>query len=236
MRRRRLLDGMIATAGTAALTIALTIALGGAGCSLLPSQPYVQRRDWPLVVRRAPRESQVELPVESRVELPLELPQALPRRAGGSVLLVRTIQAGPGLETRGLQTVRQDGSVQTEFYEQWAVPPAEAVDDDLRRWLADSLLFAAVLAPGSRMTADLVLEGELVALHADLGTGMARAALALVLIDQRPGPARIRLQRTEAAAVKLEGTDPPARVRAQLAAVAAVLRQTEADLANALHP
>jgi ABC-type uncharacterized transport system auxiliary subunit len=83
------------------------------------------------------------------------------------------------------------------------------------------------------MTADLALEAELVALHADLGDGTAHAALSLVLIDLRPSPARIRLERTEAASVKLEGTDPPALVRAQLAAVAAVLRQAEADLANA---
>jgi hypothetical protein len=59
--------------------------------------------------------------------------------------------------------------------------------------------------------------------------------LALVLIDQRRGPARIGLQRTEAASVKLEGTDPPALARAQVAAVAAMLRETESDLASALH-
>jgi len=207
MRRRALLAGMTATA--------LAAALAAAGCSLLPSQPYLQRRDWPLVVRRPP----------------------VPRGQRDSrVLLVRTVRAGPGLETRGLQTLQQDGSLQSGFYEQWSVPPAEAVDDDLRRWLADSGRFAAVVAPGSRMTAELVLESELVSLHADLGNSTARAALALVLIDQQVTPARIRLETTVSASVQLEGTDPPAVVRAQLAAVAAVLSQTEDDLANALRP
>jgi cholesterol transport system auxiliary component len=202
MRRRWLLGGLVGTA------------LGMTGCSVLPGQPYLQRRDWPLVVRR---------------------PTALPSRPSGPVLLVRELRAGPGLEARGLQTLQPDGSLQTGFYEQWAVPPAQAIEDDLRRWLADSGMFAAVVGVGSRMTADFVLEGELVALHADLGSGTAHAALALVLIDQRPAAARIRLERTEAATVKLEGTDPPSQVRAQLAAVTAVLRQTEADLANAAH-
>jgi len=219
MRRRRLLGGL----GGAALAAAL----GGGGCSVLPSQPYLERRDWPLVVRR-----------------PGDLPGGLavgsaPARPGvthGRVLLVRTVQAGPGLETRGLQTLQSDGSLRTSFYEQWAVPPAEGIDDDLRRWLADSGRFAAVVGPGSRMTADCVLEGEVLALHADLGTMTARAALAVVLIDQGSGGDRIRLERTEAASVGLDGTDPPALVRAQLAAVAAVLRQTEADMANALRP
>jgi len=221
MRRRWLLGGM---AGTA-----LATALGGSGCSVLPSQPYLQRRDWPLMVQRS-EESLGAAPAVSRPA----------GRGGGLVLLVRTVQAGPGMEARGLQTLQPDGSVKTDFYEQWAVPPAEAVDDALRRWLADSGLFAAVVGPGSRVTADLVLEGELLALHADLASMTAQAALALVLIDQRSGPervgpARIGLERTEAASVKLEGTDPPALARAQRAAVAAMLRETEADLAGALH-
>ena len=110
------------------------------------------------------------------------------------------------------------------------------MDDDLRRWLAASGLFAAVVDTGSRATADLVLEGELEALNAELaqhdGAGGAVAGVG------RPAQrgARILLQRTEAASVKLEGTDPPGLARAQLAAVEAMLRQTEIDLANALRP
>jgi cholesterol transport system auxiliary component len=246
MRRRWLLGGMVGTA--------LATALGGGGCSVLPSQPYLQRRDWPLVVRRAGDSAAALPPVSGPpvsgppvsgppVSGPPESGPAVsrsPGRGGGLVLLVRTVQVGPGLETRGLQTLQQDGSLKSDFYEQWAVPPAEAIDDDLRRWLADSGLFAAVVGPGSRMTADLVLEGELLALYADLASMTARAALALVLIDERPGPARIGpgrigLEQTAAASVKLEGTDPPALARAQLAAVAAMLRETEADLASALH-
>jgi len=226
MRRRWLLGGMLGTA--------LATALGGSGCSVLPSQPYLQRRDWPLVVRRS-EESVAAMPVVSGPAVSPVVSRSA-GRGGGLVLLVRTVQAGPGMEARGLQTLQPDGSVKTDFYEQWTVPPAEAVDDDLRRWLADSGLFASVVGPGSRMTADLVLEGELLALHADLASMTAQAALALVLIDQRPGAARIGLQRTAAASVRLEGTDPPALARAQLAAVAAMLRETEADLASALHP
>ncbi len=207
MRREMMRGGMI---GGLVLT-----ALSVAGCSVLPSQAYLQRRDWPLSVSR---------------------PQALPSRRGGRILLARTVQAGPGLEGRGLRTLEQDGSERTSFYEQWAVPPAEAVDDDLRRWLAASGLFGAVVAPGSRLQADLVLEGELTVLRADLGNGTAQAALAVVLIDQHPTPARVLLQRTETASVKLDGTDTPAQAHAQVAAVEAALRQTEADIAAALGP
>jgi cholesterol transport system auxiliary component len=185
-------------------------ALGG--CSLLPQSPYVQRRDWPLDVRRGS--------------------VAAPRRRG-RVLLVRSIQAGPGLEVRGLQWLQRDGSVHVDFYEQWAVPPAQAAEDDLRQWLVDAGLFSAVVAPGSRLNADFVLEGELDALVADLNTGVARAALALVLLDQRPNPTKVLLQKTESAEVKLAGTDPPAIAAGLKAALADALRQAETDVAAA---
>jgi len=183
-----------------------------AGCSVLPQQPYLQRRNWPLVVRR---------------------PSSLPPNPRGRVLLVREIQAGPGLESNGLQWLQPDGSVHVDFYEQWAVPPAEAVGDDVRRWLADAGLFSAVLAPGSRMNADFVLEGELDALIADLGNNRARVALALVLLDQRPSPTKVLLQKTERAEVALAGSDPPEIVQAVKAALAEVLRETEVDIAAA---
>jgi cholesterol transport system auxiliary component len=183
-----------------------------AGCSLLPQTPYVQRRDWPLDVRR---------------------PSARPHSRGGRVLLVRSVRAGPGLDVRGMQWLQRDGSVHLDFYEQWAVPPAQAVEDNFRKWLVDAGLFGAVVAPGSRLNADFVLEGELDAFLADLNTGVARLALALVLIDARQGRTKVMLQRTETAEAKLAGDAPPAIADAMRAAIVEVLRQTEADIAAA---
>ena len=197
MRRRSLLTGAAVLAG----------------CSILPQQSPVQRRDWPLDVARIP---------------------ALPARRRGKVLLVRGVRAAPGLEGRGLQWLQPDGSVHLDFYEEWAVPPAQAVEDELRQWLADAGLVGAVSAPGSRLNADLVLEGELTAFSADLKAGVARASLALVLLDQRPSPIRVLLQKTESAEVKLPGNDPPAIVEALKAALVEVLRQTERDVAAAV--
>lgn len=184
-----------------------------AGCSVLPAQPYLQRRNWPLVVRRS---------------------TSLPANPRGRALLVRDLTAGPGLESNGLQWLQPDGSVHVDFYEQWAVPPAEAVTDDVRHWLADAGLFSAVLASGSRMNADFVLEGELDALLGDLGNNRARVALALVLLDQRPSTTKVLLQKTERVEVPLTGNDPPAIVQAVKAALAEVLRETEADIAAAM--
>ena len=120
----------------------------------------MEKRSWPLDVRRT---------------------VTLPPRPGGKALLVRTLRAAPGLEARGLQIVQNDGSIRTDFYEEWSVPPADAVEDVLRRWLAASGLFSAVLAPGSRARADLALEGELQSLLAMPAQGSSVAALGLVL-------------------------------------------------------
>jgi cholesterol transport system auxiliary component len=182
-----------------------------AGCSVLPQTPYVQQRTWPLDVRR---------------------PSVVPRKQRGYVLLVRNIRAAPGLEDRGLQWLQRDGSVHVDFYEQWAVPPAQAMENNLRQWLADSGLFAAVVAPGSRLNADFVLEGELDSFIAAPSGGVAEVALALVLLDQRRGSTKVLLQRTESAEVKLSNTDPSGIAEAMRAGSAEVLRQTETDIAR----
>lgn len=184
-------------------------ALGG--CSLLPSSDYVQKRDWPLDVHRASVRS---------------------TQGRRKVLLVREIRAGPGLDVRGLQWQQRDGSVHVDFYEQWAVPPAQAIEDDLRRWLAGSGLFSAVVAPGSRLDADYVLEGELQTFIADPAAGVARVSVAFVLLDQHPLPIKVVLQRTERADAKLSGSDAPAIAAAMRAAVTEVLEKIEGDVAR----
>jgi ABC-type uncharacterized transport system auxiliary subunit len=184
-----------------------------AGCSVLPQTPYLQRRDWPLDVHRT---------------------TAVPPRRRGRVLLVRSLRAAPGLEARGLQWLQRDGSVHVDFYEQWAVPPAQAVEDDLRRWLANAGLFSAVIAPGSQLSADFVLEGELTVFVAEPNAGKARAALALVLLDQRNTPIKVLLQRTEAAEVRLADQGPQAIAEAMKAAIVEVLRRTEMAIAAAV--
>jgi len=187
-------------------------ALGG--CSMLPNVPYEPRREWPLTLDR---------------------PSVLPPDTGGPVLLVRMMAAAPGLEARGLQWLRPDGSVHVDFYEQWAVPPAQAVEAALRQWLANSGRFAAVVGPGSRMPATLVLEPELTTLIADPQRHVARAAVALVLLGRRHDRDSVLLQQTIAAEAPLAETPlaetgVPAMVAAMRSALLRVLTETEKAL------
>ena len=179
------------------------------GCSVIPQTQYVQPVEWPLTVRR---------------------PVALPPRAGGKVLVVRELTPAPGLERRGVQWLRPDGSLHVDFYNQWAVSPAQGVTDDLRRWLADSGLFAAVVGPDSGVDGDLVLEGELTAFLGDPARREARVALALVLIAVRAGPGKVLVQRTIAGRAALETPAAAGVVGGLLAALAEALGGTEAVL------
>ncbi|HEX3349426.1 MAG TPA: ABC-type transport auxiliary lipoprotein family protein [Acetobacteraceae bacterium] len=190
------------------LVLAAPVVLAGCGLS---ERPYLERRQWPLTIPN---------------------PDPRPAPVRGKVLLMRSIGAGPGVEARGLQTIESDGSIRTSFYEEWAVPPAEGVEDALRRWLADSGLFAAVTAPGSRLPADLTLEGELDALWTDMARREARASLAVTAINSRATPGTVRLARAFSASAALTDVTPPGQVVAMRAALADVFRQIAAALAG----
>ena len=186
----------------------LATALVLAGCGL-DTRPYLERREWPLLVRR---------------------PQALPARSGAPVLLVRSFAAGPGMEARGLQSVQPDGSLHTEFYEQWSVLPAQAVEEAVRGWLADAGLFSAVLAPGSRLNADLVLEGELDALWTVPAEHVARATAGVTLVAQGTAGTRLALQQRVVGEAPLAGATPPDAAGAMTAAVGVLCERIEAAI------
>lgn len=137
-----------------------------AGCSVLPSRPYQEVQ---------------------RFTLSPQPPRSEPPPLHGPVLLLRSLRAAPGLDARGLRSVAPDGQVSTSYWSEWTAPPPELVEEAMRRWLAASGIFSAVTAPGSRLNADLVLEGELVRLQVEPAAGLARAALSVLLLSQPQG-------------------------------------------------
>jgi ABC-type uncharacterized transport system auxiliary subunit len=184
------------------------LALAGCGLS---ERPYLQKRVWPLMVQR---------------------PDVRAPNPRGRTLLIRTVQAGPGLEARGLQSLQEDGSVRLDFYEEWAVPPAQGAETSLRQWLTGSGLFAAILAPGSRMEAEWVLEATLTEFIAEPTKNRARAAMTVVVLDQRNSGTRVLAQRRLTAEAPLANAEAPAVVAALRQALEPVLAQAEQALAG----
>lgn len=146
-------------------------ALGG--CSVLPERPYQEVRRFPLAPERP------------------GAPRTPPPRA--PALLLRGVRAAPGLDQRGLRRAGPDGTVVVAYWEEWAAPPAELTEAALRRWLAASGLFAAVVAPGSRLSVDLVLEVELTRLETDAG-GAGQAGLSALLLSEPAGLAAAQIR------------------------------------------
>jgi ABC-type uncharacterized transport system auxiliary subunit len=177
-----------------------------AGCSVLPSRPYQVQREWPLVVTR---------------------PSVLPPDPHGPVLLVRSFRAGPGLDSRGLQSLAPDGSITTAYYEQWAAPPAEAVEASLRAWLAQCGRFSAVVAPGSLAVADYSLEGELTQLLAEPAHARSVAAISLVMFSNRGGRATPLLQQSFDDDANVTGPDAGQQVASLTRALTGVFSHIE---------
>jgi cholesterol transport system auxiliary component len=204
------------------LLLLLPPALGAAACSVLPSRPYREVQRYALLPERPRRE---------------------PPAKRGPVLLLRSVRAAPGMENRGLRIVGGSGQVESEFYDEWAAPPVELVEEAMRQWLAASGLFAAVVSPGSRLRAGLVLESELLRLHAEPRAGLARAGLAALLLEEQRdgGQPRILGQFTPEGTAPLPGgarredTVPATEaVAAMREALAAALAALERDLRGAL--
>jgi ABC-type uncharacterized transport system auxiliary subunit len=183
-----------------------------AGCSVLPARPYEEIRLWPLTVSR---------------------PRALPRDPRGPILLVRRLEAGPGLETAFLRSRAADGSVTVAHYEAWDLPPAQGVAESLRLWLEQCGHFAAVVAPGSRATADYTLEGELTRFIALPAEGRAEVALSVVMFKEVDFHATPVLQTEFASTATLAGAAAPDIAGALTMATASVFADIESAIVRA---
>lgn len=192
----------------------LAAPLGLTGCgSLLPKQPYTPRTIWPL---------QPPPPATTRAANPT-----------GPILLVRAINPAPGLEQRGLQSLDKNGSLSVDYYNLWAVTPAAAVTQGVISWAEASGDFSAVITPGSRLTPNLIVEGELSELLFDQATNQAQARMTLLIIKPAAAIAGFAQPLAQAklnASAPAQGQGPAAQAQAQVEAVAGLLTQALALL------
>lgn len=161
--------------------------VGLAACSVLPQPKYVQQTQWPLQLHPA---------------------RAVAGPKNGKVLLVRDVQASPGVDRLGLQWYEPNGSVHVDFYNQWAVTPSQAVTNNLQQWLAASGLFAAVVSPGSGLSPGLILDTQLTQFIADPRAMTAHTALQITLINPTRTPSQALLQQSIAGQARMP-TDSP---------------------------
>ena len=182
-----------------------------AACSVLPQPKYVQQTQWPLIVHR---------------------PQSLPRAARGKVLVVRDVQAAPGVDQRGLQWFEPNGSVHVDFYNQWAVTPSQAATSNLQQWLTASGLFSAVVGGGSGLIPNLILDTQLTQFIADPRNLTAHCAILVTLINADRTPSTVLLQQTIAGEARMPVDTPEGVADGLRAALADALGKSEAAIAQ----
>lgn len=168
----------------------------------------------------------------------LQVPRPGPRQPAPRArpLLVRDVSAAANAEARGLVTRLGDGRQQTDFWNEFALPPARLVDDQLRRWLEQSGAVTAVLDPGSLGQASVVLEVSLLALYADL-TDRARptavASLSFLLLNASRQPPSLITQAMLTERVPVQSAEPAAIVAGMNAAFASMFAEIERRIRSA---
>ena len=95
-------------------------------------------------------------------------------------------------------------------------------------------VFAAVLAPGSRVAADYVIEGDLGAIWTEPAAGVAHAALGVTLIAMQAEQPRVVMQRRYRETAALAGAGAVGAAQGMLAALALVLARVEGDVRQAV--
>lgn len=145
------------------LRLAALLPLGACGNAL--EKPYPDKRTYVLEAIR---------------------PDRRPPNPRGPVLLLRRVQAAPGYEGRGL--IFRTGSEQRiDFYQEFALPPAQAIAATAADWFTASGRFSAVIPAHSQLEPRYALEGELNGLYARLDPPAPRLVidLSLRLLDLR---------------------------------------------------
>jgi hypothetical protein len=96
---------------------------------------------------------------------------------GDGVLEVRRFSIDAEFAHRGLVYRTGDYTFERDAYREFLVSPAQMITERTRNWLSLSGLFDQVLVPGSRLRPTLTLEGNVVALYADVRQAEAPTAV-----------------------------------------------------------
>lgn len=94
-------------------------------------------------------------------------PAASAKTKHNQALRVRAVKISPAFAGREMIYRVSETQFESDFYNQWLVPPAQGVNQSAREWLAKSGLFSTVVDEGSQAGSGLTLEITVNALYGD---------------------------------------------------------------------
>lgn len=198
---------------------------------------------WLLAVLAVPGCLSLEKGYPERRFYVLELPSSAGDRAVASEERVRfagTVQVRPfrlDAPHDGEQFVyrQSDGETVADFYHQFFSPPAAMITQATRESLSHSRLFDQVVAPGSRLDSDYVLEGSVLRLHGDFSDSSDPTAvlgLQLMLIERADGDPSVLFTRDYEERISIAVAEPTPLALAWSDALGRILAAFRSDLAG----
>ncbi|MDP2606816.1 MAG: ABC-type transport auxiliary lipoprotein family protein [Deltaproteobacteria bacterium] len=152
---------------------------------------------------------------------------------GNGVLQVANIRVSPRYEDKGFVYRTSGSSYESDFYNQFLVSPAALLGEELRKGLAQSLIFRHVINSSSQLEPTHVLEGVVDALYGDFrdpGAPKAVLEMEFFLRKESASKADIVAARRYAKSVAVSGRSPDALVKGWNEALDAILSSLVADL------
>jgi ABC-type uncharacterized transport system auxiliary subunit len=152
-------------------------------------------------------------------------------------LEVHRFSVDTAFATRGLVYRLGEFKYETDAYRQFLIAPGTMITERTRAWLADSGLFARVLAVGSRVAPDYTLEASVTALYGDFSDESAPAAVMEIrffLLENTDSAETVAFAQTYRAVTPVRDRTAEIFVEALNRSLADILARLEADLQEAL--
>ena len=164
-------------------------------------------------------------------------PGPAPAAPFDGVLAVRPLRISPAYA--GSEFVYRTGDVtlESDFYNEFFIPPSRLVTEEVRRWFEESGLFRTVVDSAGPIESTHVLEGAVQAIYGEYRpAGLPRAAIEVqfFLLAATGEEVKVLLQKSFSRKVDVPDDTPEALVRGWNRALGEILAELEGEVREAL--
>jgi cholesterol transport system auxiliary component len=151
----------------------------------------------------------------------------------GKTLTVRRFRVSAKYEGKGLVYRLKELSYESDFYNEFFIPPVSMFTEEIRKRLAGAGLFKHVVDPSSLLDSTYILEGAVTALYGDYRVNTAPKAVMEIqffLLQETDSNPKIIFQSQYHKEEPLNGNTPDALVKSWNEALNQILTEFETDL------